>query len=56
MPADLSGTLPSTVKGANIKHLYLSFNKLEGTIEDLFCTQQMDPLEVCLLRPCVLRV
>lgn len=46
VPAELTGTLPPTVKGANMKQLYLSFNRLEGEIDDLFCTQDVDPLEV----------
>jgi hypothetical protein len=45
--AELVGTLPPSVKASNMKHLYLSFNKLSGTIEDMFCTQEIDPLEVC---------
>lgn len=45
--AGLTGTIPSSLKLLpNLKHVYLSFNRLEGTLQGLFCTRPNDPMEV----------
>lgn len=50
-PAELTGTIPPSIKKLpNLKHVFLSFNKLNGSLDGHFCTKQNDPLEVLILR------
>lgn len=34
----------------NLQHVYLSFNKLNGSLGGRFCTRSSDPLEALILR------
>lgn len=50
-PADLTGTIPLSIRElTNLRHVFLSFNKLRGSLNGRFCTRRSDPLEVLILR------
>jgi Leucine-rich repeat (LRR) protein len=50
-PAELTGTIPLSIRQlTNLQHVFLSFNKLRGSLNGRFCTRRSDPLEVLILR------
>lgn len=50
-PADLTGTIPLSIRElTNLQHVFLSFNKLRGSLNGRVCTRRGDPLEVLILR------
>jgi hypothetical protein len=50
---DLTGTIPTSMNLLpNLRHVFLSFNRLSGDLNATFCNRPTDPLQVSMQSSC----